>query len=79
MGPPQDTPKSLAGRTSEPVGQREVQAAHALLDDRVRRAETALLLGHQLVQISGADESDAIFSQALDELAGAAPGARTPP
>ena len=49
-----------------------LQEAHALIDDPVRRAETALLLGRQLFLLRG-EESDAVFTQALDELDGADP------
>ena len=49
-----------------------LREAHALLGDPIRRAEAALLLGHHLTLFRG-DESVAVFTQALDELAGAAP------
>jgi DNA-binding CsgD family transcriptional regulator len=49
-----------------------LQQAQALMDDPVRRAETALRLGRQLFQLRG-DESDAVYSRALDELGGADP------
>jgi DNA-binding CsgD family transcriptional regulator/tetratricopeptide (TPR) repeat protein len=45
--------------------------AHALIDDPVRRAETALLLGRQLFFLLRVEEADAVFTGALDELAGA--------
>ncbi len=48
-----------------------LQQAHELLDDPIRRAEAALLLGHQLLLFSRRDEADAVFTHALDELAGA--------
>ncbi len=48
-----------------------LQEAHALADDPIQRAETALLLGHQLVLFSRSDESDAVLTEALDELDGA--------
>jgi DNA-binding CsgD family transcriptional regulator len=48
-----------------------LQLAHALLEDPIRRAECALLLGYQLLLFSRGDESDAIVSRALDELGGA--------
>jgi DNA-binding CsgD family transcriptional regulator/tetratricopeptide (TPR) repeat protein len=44
--------------------------AHALIEDPVRRAETAALLGFQLFYLHRLDESDAVFTQALEELAG---------
>jgi len=47
-----------------------LQAAHELIEDPIRRAETALLLGRQLFLLRG-EESDAVYSRALDELAGA--------
>jgi DNA-binding CsgD family transcriptional regulator/tetratricopeptide (TPR) repeat protein len=47
--------------------------AHRLIEDPVRRAETAVLLGHQLFYLHRLDESNAVFSRALDELAGADP------
>jgi DNA-binding CsgD family transcriptional regulator/tetratricopeptide (TPR) repeat protein len=45
--------------------------AHALIDDPIRRAEAALLLGHQLLLLLRVEEADAVFTDALDELAGA--------
>ena len=48
-----------------------LQEAHALMDDPVRRAETSLLLGHELLLLLRGDEADAVFTEALDELAGA--------
>jgi DNA-binding CsgD family transcriptional regulator len=48
-----------------------LREAYDLIDDPIRRAEAALLLGHQLFRLSRAGESVAIFKQALDELAGA--------
>src|SRR5207247_7704120 len=47
-----------------------LRQAHALIEDPVRRAETALLLGRQLFLLR-AEESDPVFLKALDELAGA--------
>jgi DNA-binding NarL/FixJ family response regulator len=47
-----------------------LRAAHALIEDPVRRAETAILLGRQLFVLRG-EESDPVFLEALDELAGA--------
>src|SRR6266511_1007465 len=49
-----------------------LREAHALTEDPIRRAETALLLGRQLFLL-GSEESDAVFTGALDELAGADP------
>jgi DNA-binding CsgD family transcriptional regulator/tetratricopeptide (TPR) repeat protein len=45
--------------------------AHALIDDPIRRAEASLLLGHQLLLLLRVEEADAVFTDALDELAGA--------
>jgi DNA-binding CsgD family transcriptional regulator len=47
-----------------------LREAHALIDDPIRRAETALLLGRQLFLLRG-KEADAVYTQALVELAGA--------
>jgi DNA-binding CsgD family transcriptional regulator len=47
-----------------------LREAHALIDDPIRRAETALLLGRQLFLLRG-EESDAVHTRALVELAGA--------
>jgi DNA-binding CsgD family transcriptional regulator len=54
-----------------PAAADHLAEAHALIDDRVRRAETAVLLGTQLFYLHRLEESDAVFIQALDELAGA--------
>jgi len=48
-----------------------LREAHALMDDPVRRAETSLLLGRELFLLLRSEESDAVFTEALDELAGA--------
>jgi DNA-binding CsgD family transcriptional regulator/tetratricopeptide (TPR) repeat protein len=45
--------------------------ARGLIDDPERRAETAALLGFQLFYLHRMEESDAVFTQALEELAGA--------
>jgi DNA-binding CsgD family transcriptional regulator/tetratricopeptide (TPR) repeat protein len=45
--------------------------ARALIDDPIRRAEASLLLGHQLLLLLRIEEADAVFTDALDELAGA--------
>lgn len=47
-----------------------LREAHALTEDPIRRAETALLLGRQLFLL-GSEESDAVFAEALEELSGA--------
>ena len=49
-----------------------LQQAYALIDEPVARAETALLLGRQLVELRG-NEAHALFMTALDALAGADP------
>jgi DNA-binding CsgD family transcriptional regulator/tetratricopeptide (TPR) repeat protein len=48
-----------------------LQEAHALIDNPVRRAETALLLGRQLFLLLRAEESDEVFRHALDDLSAA--------
>jgi DNA-binding CsgD family transcriptional regulator/tetratricopeptide (TPR) repeat protein len=48
-----------------------LQEAHALIDDPIRRAETALQLGRQLFLLLRGEEADAVFTRALDELCGA--------
>jgi DNA-binding CsgD family transcriptional regulator/tetratricopeptide (TPR) repeat protein len=47
-----------------------LQEAHGLIEDPIRRAETALMLGRQLFLLRG-EQSDAVYRHALDELAGA--------
>src|SRR5262249_15005954 len=47
-----------------------LKEAHALIDDPIRRAETALQLGRQLYFLRRGEEADAVFTRALDELAG---------
>jgi tetratricopeptide (TPR) repeat protein len=47
-----------------------LREAHALIDDPIRRATIALLLGRQLFLLRG-KEADAVYTQALAELAGA--------
>jgi DNA-binding CsgD family transcriptional regulator len=49
-----------------------LRAAHELIDDPIGRAEAALLLGRQLFLLRP-EESDAVYSAALAELAGADP------
>ena len=48
-----------------------LQEAHALIEDPTRRAETALLLGRQLYLLLRGEEAEAVYTRALDELAGA--------
>jgi DNA-binding CsgD family transcriptional regulator len=45
--------------------------ARALIVDPIRRAEAALLLGNELFLLLRNEESNAVFTEALDELAGA--------
>jgi DNA-binding CsgD family transcriptional regulator len=47
-----------------------LREAHELIEDPIRRAETALLLGRQLFLLRG-EESDAVYTQALEDLGGA--------
>jgi DNA-binding CsgD family transcriptional regulator/tetratricopeptide (TPR) repeat protein len=47
-----------------------LRQAHALMNDPIRRSETALLLGRQLFLLRG-DESDAVYTRALEDLGGA--------
>jgi DNA-binding CsgD family transcriptional regulator/tetratricopeptide (TPR) repeat protein len=47
-----------------------LRGAHELIEDPIRRAEAALLLGHQLFLLRG-EESDAFYTRALEELGGA--------
>src|SRR5262245_10661433 len=47
--------------------------AHDAMDDPHERAETAALLGAELFYLHRIDESSAVFTQALEELAGADP------
>jgi DNA-binding CsgD family transcriptional regulator/tetratricopeptide (TPR) repeat protein len=44
-----------------------LREAHALIEDPIRKAEIALLLGRQLFLLRGG-ESDAVFAAALDQL-----------
>jgi DNA-binding CsgD family transcriptional regulator len=44
-----------------------LREAHALIEDPIRKAETALLLGRQLFLLRGG-ESDSVFAGALDQL-----------
>ena len=48
-----------------------LREAHALTIEPVRRAETALVLGRELFLLLRSEESDAVFTKALGELAGA--------
>jgi DNA-binding CsgD family transcriptional regulator/tetratricopeptide (TPR) repeat protein len=75
--PPADTERAellleLGSAEAHVSGQAAVylQEAHALIDDPIRRAEASLLLGHQLLLLLRVEEADAVFTEALDELAG---------
>jgi tetratricopeptide (TPR) repeat protein len=48
-----------------------LREAHALIDDPIRRAEISLLLGLQFFLLLRGEEADAVFTDALEELAGA--------
>jgi DNA-binding CsgD family transcriptional regulator len=61
---------SAEARVSGDAAVEHLRAAHALSEDPIRRAETALLLGRQLFLL-GSEESDAVFVEALAELGGA--------
>jgi DNA-binding CsgD family transcriptional regulator/tetratricopeptide (TPR) repeat protein len=50
-----------------------LREAHALTVDPVRRAKTALVLGRELFLLLRNEESDDVFTAALDELAGIDP------
>src|SRR5262245_8918462 len=58
----------VSGNTSV----EHLREAHRLLKDPIQRAKTALMLGRQLFFLRP-DESVAVLTQALDELAGAEP------
>jgi DNA-binding CsgD family transcriptional regulator/tetratricopeptide (TPR) repeat protein len=53
-----------------PAAIEHLRAAHELLEDPIRRAQAALVLGRQLFLLRG-EEAGAVFVEALDELAGA--------
>jgi DNA-binding CsgD family transcriptional regulator/tetratricopeptide (TPR) repeat protein len=59
-------------RVSGEAAVEHLQAARELIDDPVRRAEIALLLGRQLYLLRG-EESDAVLTKALEDLDGADP------
>ena len=52
---------------------KHLREAHDLIDDPIRRAETAVLLGDQLLLRHEPDESVGISRRGLDELGGADP------
>lgn len=53
-----------------PAAIEHLREAHSLTNEPIRRATTSLLLGRQLFLLRG-DEADAVFLEALEELAGA--------
>jgi DNA-binding CsgD family transcriptional regulator len=63
---------SVEVRVSGEEAIEHLQAAHDLIEDPIRRAEIALLLGRQLFLLHG-EEADAVFAEALDELGDVAP------
>jgi tetratricopeptide (TPR) repeat protein len=58
---------SAEALVSSDAAVEHLREAHALIDEPIRRGETAFLLGRLL----GAEEADAVFRGALQELAGA--------
>ena len=62
---------SAEGLVNGDAAVEHLQEAHALIDDPIRRAETALLLGRQLFLLLRGEESHIVFTHALDTLAGA--------
>src|SRR5262249_32792001 len=61
---------SAESLTSGEAAVEHLREAHGLLDDPVARARTAFLLG-RLLFFHRPEESPAVFTQALEELAGA--------
>jgi DNA-binding CsgD family transcriptional regulator len=59
-------------RVSGEAAVEHLQAARELIDDPIRKAEIALLLGRQLYLLRG-EESDAVLTDALADLGGADP------
>ena len=59
-------------RVSGEAAVEHLRAARELIDDPIRRAEIGLLLGRQLYLLRG-EESDAVLTDALDDLDGADP------
>ena len=59
-------------RVSGEAAVEHLQAARKLVDDPIRRAEIGLLLGRQLYLLRG-EESDAVLTEALNDLDGADP------
>jgi len=57
-------------RVSGDAAVEHLQAARELIDDPIRKAEIALLLGRQLYLLRG-EESDAVLTEALADLGGA--------
>jgi DNA-binding CsgD family transcriptional regulator/tetratricopeptide (TPR) repeat protein len=62
---------SAEALVSGPAAVEHLHEAHALIDDPIRRAEASLLLGHELLLLLRGEEADSVFTDALDELAGA--------
>ncbi len=62
---------SAEGLVNGDAAVEHLQEAHALIDNPIRRAETALLLGRQLFLLLRGEESHTVFTNALDTLAGA--------
>jgi DNA-binding CsgD family transcriptional regulator/tetratricopeptide (TPR) repeat protein len=62
---------SAEGHVSGEAAIEHLQAAYALTSDPIKRAKIALQLSRQLFLLHGEEESDAVLSAALDELAGA--------
>jgi DNA-binding CsgD family transcriptional regulator/tetratricopeptide (TPR) repeat protein len=62
---------SAEGLVNGDAAVEHLQEAHTLIDDPIRRAETALLLGRQLFLLLRGEESHIVFTHALDTLAGA--------
>jgi DNA-binding CsgD family transcriptional regulator len=56
---------------SGPAAVEHLREAHELIEDPIRRAETALLLGRQLYLLHHADESVAVSRRGLKELGSA--------
>ena len=59
-------------RVSGDDAAEHLRAAYGLIDDPVRKARAGLLLGRQLFFLRG-EEADRVYTEALDELAGADP------
>jgi DNA-binding CsgD family transcriptional regulator len=62
---------SVEALVTGPAAVEHLQEAHALIDDPIRRAEAALLLGRQLFFLHRVDECVRAFTRGIDELSGA--------